>query len=138
MHLHPHPHPAIARELARLEQLSPQQVHPAYRALVAAAAELGLPHQHACDITIYDHVLIDRLRPPQLAWLLHERGSLLSIPEPNTRPLEYLHAARRLFGQALPFWWDGDRLIRAEQIDELIERMAVACAELRQKARELL
>jgi len=43
-----------------------------------------------------------------------------------------------LFGQALPFWWDGSELIRAEHIDELMARMAAACAELQQKARELL
>jgi len=132
MHLHPHSHPAIARELARLEQLSPQQVHPAYRAIVIAAAELGLPHQHACDITIYDHVLIHRLRPPQLAWLLHQRGSLLSIPEPNTRPLAYLHAARRTHPDAIPFWWDGSTLTRVESIDILIERMDALCTALRQ------
>ena len=116
MHLHPCPHPAIARELARLEQLPPQQVHPAYRAIVAAAAELGLPHQHACDITIYDHVLIARLRPAELAWLLHQRGSLLSIPEPNTRPLAYLHAARRTHPDAIPFWWDGTALERVASV----------------------
>jgi hypothetical protein len=133
MHLHPRPHPAIAHELARLERLQPQQVHPAYRAIVTAAAELGLPHQHACDITIYDHVLITRLRPPQLAWLLHQRGSLLSILEPNTRPLAYLHAARRTHPDAIPFWWDGTTLTRVESIDTLIERMDVLCTALRQR-----
>ena len=138
MHLHRPAHPAIASELARLGRLRPQQVHPAYRAIVAAAARLGLPRQHACEITIYDHVLIARLRPSQLAWLLHEHGSLLSIPEPNSRPLVYLHTARRTHSHAIPFWWDGGALIQVEQIDVLIERMAAACAELRQKASELL
>jgi hypothetical protein len=51
---------------------------PAYVAIVRQAFALGLPHQHAADITIYDHVLITRRRPPQFAWLLHDTGSLLN------------------------------------------------------------
>jgi hypothetical protein len=73
-----------------------------------------------------------------LAWLLHESGSLLSIPEPNERPLSYLHAVLRTYPHALPFWWDGHDLIRAEDIDQLITRMTAACAELQRKLEELL
>ena len=129
---------AIARELARLRRVRRSNVHPAYLAIVRQAYALGLPHQHACDITIYDHVLIARLRPSQFAWLLHETGSLLSIPEPNTRPLDYLFAAKRTHDHAIPFWWDGTALSRVERIDELIARMDAVCAELRRKAEELL
>jgi hypothetical protein len=39
----------------------------------------------------------------QFAWLLHESSSLLSMLEPNVRPLDYLHATRRKYGLALPF-----------------------------------
>jgi len=85
-----------------------------------------------------DRRLIIQRRSREFAWLLHEGGSLLSIPEPNERPLDYLHAAKRLYSQALPFWWDGSVLIRAEHIDELMEHMAAACADLERKARELL
>jgi hypothetical protein len=131
-------HAAIARELARLEHVRRPLVHPAYVAIVRQAYALGLPKEHACDITIYDHVLIARRWPRQFAWLLHDMGSLLSIPEPNTRPLAYLHAARRTHADAIPFWWDGTALVRAESIDELIGRMEGICAELRQKAEELL
>ncbi len=128
---------AIAGELARIRRLRWQQVHPAYAAIVAQAYALGLPHRHACDITIYDQVLIARLWPSQFAWLLHESGSLLSIPEPNTRPLDYLFAARRTHGHAIPFWWDGNALIRIDSIDALIGRMDAVCAALRRKAEEL-
>jgi hypothetical protein len=131
-------HGAIGRELARIGRLRRSIVHPAYVAIVRQAYVLGLPRQHAADITIYDHVLITRRRPPQFAWLLHDRGSLLSIPEPNTRPLAYLHAARRTHPQAIPFWWDGRSLIRAEGIDDLLARMELICAELERKAEELL
>jgi hypothetical protein len=131
-------HGAIGRELARIGRLRRSVVNPAYVAIVRQAYALGLPHQHAADITIYDHVLITRHRPSQFAWLLHEGGSLLSIPEPNSRPLTYLHAARRTHPQAIPFWWDGRSLIRAEAIDDLIARMELICAELERKAEELL
>jgi hypothetical protein len=131
-------HAAIGRELARIQHLRRPIVHPAYVAIVRQAYVLGLPHHHAADITIDDHVLITRRRPPQFAWLLHETGSLLSIPEPNTRPIAYLHAARRTHPQAVPFWWDGRSLIRAEGIDDLIARMELICAELARKAEELL
>ena len=128
---------AIAGELARIRRLRWQQVHPAYAAIVAQAYALGLPHRHACDITIYDQVLIVRLRPSQFAWLLHESGSLLRIPEPNTRPLDYLFAAKRTHSHAIPFWWDGTTLTRVAGIDDLVERMDAICAELRRKAEDL-
>ncbi len=129
---------AIARELWRIKQRRRQPVHPGYVAIVAKAHELGLPKRATSDITMLDRRLIMQRRPRQFAWLLHEAGSLLSIPEPNQRPLDYLYAAKRMFGQALPFWWDGSALVRAEHIDELMQRMAMACAELERKARELL
>jgi len=129
---------AIARELWRIKQRRRQPVHPGYVAIVAKAHELGLPKRATTDITMLDRRLIMQRRPRQFAWLLHQCGSLLSLPEPNQRPLDYLYAAKRLFGQALPFWWDGSVLIRAEHIDELMQRMAVACADLERKARELL
>ena len=129
---------AIARELNRLRRLRTRNVHPAYLAIVSQAYTLGLPQQHACDITIYDHVLIARRHPHQFAWLLHATGSLLSIPEPNSRPLDYLFAAKRTHGHAIPFWWDGSALIRVETIDDLIGRMDAVCAALRRKAEELL
>jgi len=129
---------AIARELARIRWGRPRRpLHPGYAAIVTRAYQLSLPKRAASDITVLDRRLLVQRRPRQFAWLLHESGSLLSIPEPNERPLD-LHAARRLFGQALPFWWDGVTLIRAERIDELIDRMAATCVELRQKASELL
>lgn len=131
-------HGAIGRELARIGRLRRSIVHPAYVAIVRQAYALGLPKEHAADITIYDHVLITRHRPSQFAWLLYDTGSLLRIPEPNTRPLAYLHAARRTHPQAFPFWWDGRSLIRAEGIDGLIARMELICAELARKAEELL
>ena len=130
-------HAAIARELSRIRRRR-QPVHSGYVAIVAKAHELGLPKRATTDITRLDRQLIVHRRPRQFAWLLHECGSLLSLPEPNERPLDYLYAAKRLFGQALPFWWDGSELIRAERIDELMARMAAACAELQRKARELL
>jgi hypothetical protein len=138
MTLQPRSHGAIARELSRLRRRRRQPIHPGYTAIVAKAHELGLPKRAATDITLLDRRLIVERRPRQFAWLLHGSGSLLSIPEPNQRPLDYLYAAKRLFGQALPFWWDGSELLRAEHIDELMQRMEVACAELQQKARELL
>ena len=131
-------HGAIARELWRIRRRQRRPIHPGYVAIVAKAHELGLPKRATTDITLLDRRLIVQRRPRQFAWLLHESGCLLSIPEPNERPLDYLYAAKRLFGQALPFWWDGSALIRAEHIDELIERMAAACADLERKARELL
>lgn len=118
-----------------MRRLRWQQVHPAYAAIVAQAYALDLPHRHACDITIYDQVLIARLRPSQFASLLHESGSLLSIPEPNTRPLDYLFAARRTHSYAIPFWWDGNALRRVERIDDLIGRMDAVCAALRRHTR---
>jgi len=78
------------------------------------------------------------IQPRQFAWLLHSSGSLLSLPEPNGRPLDYLHATRRLYGHALPFWWDGSQLVQTADIDQLIARMQTACAELQCKAEELL
>ncbi len=131
-------HSAIARELWRIKQRRRQPVHPGYVAIVAKAHELGLPKRATTDITMLDRRLIMQRRPRQFAWLLHDAGSLLSIPEPNERPLDYLYAAKRLYRQALPFWWDGGELLRAEHIDDLMERMAVACADLEWKARELL
>jgi hypothetical protein len=134
----PSAHAAIARELVRIHRRRRQPVHPGYVAIVAKAHELGLPKRATTDITLLDRRLIMQRRPRQFAWLLHDVGSLLSIPEPNQRPLDYLYAAKRMFGQALPFWWDGSELVRAEHIDELMERMEVACADLERKARELL
>ena len=64
-------------------------------------------------------------------------GSLLSLPEPNQRPLDYLHATRRLYGHALPFWWDSSDLVQTLDIDQLIVRMQAVCAELHCKAEEL-
>jgi hypothetical protein len=131
-------HATIARELARIHQRHRQPIHPRYVAIVAQAHELGLLTRAAIDITPLDRRLVVQRRPRQFAWLLHDPGSLLSIPEPNERPLDYLYAAKRIYGQVLPFWWDGSELIRAEHVDELIERMAAVCADLQQKARELL
>jgi hypothetical protein len=129
---------AIARELARIRRPHTRAMHPGYLAIVAQADELGLPQRYATDITIHDRLLLAQRRPNAFAWLLHESGSLLSMPEPNTRPLDYLHAVRRIYPHALPFWWDGALLIRAKAIEELIIRMAAACAELQKKAEELL
>jgi hypothetical protein len=138
MSTQPQSHSAIARELWRIRRRRRQPVHPGYAAIVAKAHELGLPKRATSDITVLDRRLIVQRRPRQFAWLLHESGSLLSIPEPNQRPLDYLYAAKRMFGHALPFWWDGSELIRAEHIDELMQRMEVACADLDRKARQLL
>jgi hypothetical protein len=105
-------------------------MHPGYVAIVAQAYELGLPQRYATDITIHDRLLLAQRRPRQFAWLLHACGSLLSIPEANKRPLDYLHAVLRTYPHALLFWWDGRDLIRAQDIDLLMTRMSVACAEL--------
>jgi hypothetical protein len=113
-------------------------VHPGYAAIVAKAHALGLPQRHATDITIFDRLLIASRQPRQFAWLLHRCGSLLSVPEPSGRPLDYLHATRRLYGHALPFWWDGINLMQAADIDHLIARMRAACAELHCTAEERL
>jgi hypothetical protein len=136
-----HPTPAqvaIARELARIGRRHKQPIHPGYVALVTQARTLGLPHRSATDITIHDRLLIAQRQPREFAWLLHERGSLLSLPEPNQRPLDYLHATRRIYSYALPFWWDGRDLVQTTDIDQLITRMSVACTELQRKAEELL
>ena len=138
MSAQPRSHGAIARELWRIRRRRRQPIHPGYMAIVVKAHELGLPKRATTDITTLDRRLIMQRRPREFAWLLHECGSLLSIPEPNQRPLDYLYAAKRLFGQALPFWWDGSALVRAEHIDELMQRMEIACAELQRKASELL
>ena len=127
----------IRREIARIGRLSTYPIHPGYTAIVAKAHALGLPQRHATDITILDRLQIARRQPRQFAWLLHRCGSLLSLPEPNQRPLDYLHATRRLYGHALPFWWDGSDLVQTADIDQLIARMQTACAELQQKAEEL-
>ncbi len=87
-------HSAIARELWRIKQRRRQPVHPGYVAIVAKAHELGLPKRATTDITMLDRRLIMQRRPRQFAWLLHDAGSLLSIPEPNERPLDYLYAAK--------------------------------------------
>ncbi len=91
----------------------------------------------ATDITILDRLQIIERQPRQFAWLLHRCGSLLSLPEPNQRPLDYLHATRRLYGHALPFWWNGSDLVQTADIDQLIARMQAACAELHHKTDEL-
>jgi len=128
----------IIREVARIRRLSTYPIHPGYAAIVAKAHALGLPQRSATDITILDRLLIASRQPCEFAWLLHRCGSLLSLPEPNQRPLDYLHATRRLYRQALPFWWDGSDLVQTSNIDHLITRMQAACAALQQKAEELL
>ena len=128
----------ISREIARIGRLSTSPIHPGYRAIVTKAHALGLPQRHATDITIHDRLLIASRQPRQFAWLLHGCGSLLNLPEPNQRPLDYLHATRRLYGHALPFWWDGSDLVQTGDIDQLIARMQAVCAELQSKAEELL
>jgi hypothetical protein len=130
-------HDVISREVARIGRLPASPVHPGYAAIVTKAHALGLPQRHATDITIHDRLLIASRQPRQFAWLLHRSGSLLSLPEPNQRPLDYLHATRRLYGDALPFWWDGNDLVQTENIDHVIARMRAACAELQCKAEEL-
>jgi hypothetical protein len=127
----------ITREFARIGRLSTYPIHPRYTAIVAKAHALGLPQCSATDITIHDRLLIARHQPRQFAWLLHRSGSLLSLPEHNGRPLDYLHATRRLYSQALPFWWDGSDLVQTADIDQLIARMQSACADLQCKAEEL-
>ena len=131
-------HAVISREVARLGRPPTSPVHPGYAAIVAKAHELGQPQHYATDITIHDRLLIIQRQPRQFAWLLHSCGSLLSLPEPNQRPLDYLHATRRIYGQALPFWWDGSDPVQTADIDQVIVRMQAACAELQQKAEELL
>src|SRR5829696_244719 len=127
----------IHRELTRIGRPRTSPVHSGYAAIVAKAHALGLPQCSATDITIHDRLLIARRQPRQFAWLLHHCGSLLSLPEPNGRPLDYLHATRRLYGHALPFWWDGSALVQMADIDQLIARMQVACADPQCKAEEL-
>ena len=131
-------HAVISREIARIGRPLISPVHPGYAAIVATAHALGLPQRHATDITIFDQLLITSRQPRQFAWLLHSSGSLLSVPELNGRPLDYLHATRRLYGHALPFWWNGSDLVQTADIDQLIVRMTAACAELQCKAEELL
>ena len=127
----------ITREFARIGRLSTYPIHLGYMAIVAKAHALGLPQYSATDITILDRLLIARRQPREFAWLLHRCGSLLSLPEPNGRPLDYLHATRRIYSHALPFWWDGSDLVQTADIDQLIVRMAAACAELQCKAEEV-
>jgi len=131
-------HAVIRREVARIGRPPTSPVHPGYAAIVAKAHELSLPQCSATDITIHDRLVIIQRQPRQFAWLLHRCGSLLSLPEPNERPLDYLHATRRLYGHALPFWWDGSELIQTADINHLIAWMTAACAELHCKAEELL
>ena len=130
-------HAVISREIARIWRPPISPVHPGYAAIVATAHALGLPQRHATDITIFDRLQIASRQPRQFAWLLHSRGSLLSLPEPNQRPLDYLDATRRLYRQALPFWWDGSDLVQTADIGELIARMQAACAELHCTVEEL-
>jgi hypothetical protein len=127
----------ITREVARIGRLSTYPIHPGYVAIVAKAHALGLPQRHATDITTLDRLLIARCQPRKFAWLLHRCGSLLSLPEANQRPLDYLHASRRLYGHALPFWWDGSALVQTSDIDHLIARMQAVCAALQHKVEEL-
>jgi hypothetical protein len=128
----------ITREVARLGRPHKHPIHPGYVAIIAKAHALGLPQRCATDISIHDRLLIVERQPRQFAWLLHSCGSLLSLPEPNQRPLDYLHATRRLYGHALPFWWDSSDLMQTVDIDHLIARMQAACAELQRKAEEFL
>jgi len=72
-------------------------IHPGYVVIVTKAHALGLPQPCATDITIFDRLLIIERQPRQFAWLLHGCGSLLSLPEPSGRPLDYLHATQRLY-----------------------------------------
>ena len=130
-------HAVISREIARIGRPLISPVHPGYVAIVAKAHELDLPTCYPTDITIHDRLLITERQPRQFAWLLHRCGSLLSVPELNRQPLDYLHATRRLYGHALPFWWDGSNLIQASDMDHLIARMQAACAELHSTAEEL-
>jgi len=131
------PQTVISRELARIGRPCTYPIHPGYAAIVAKAHELSLPQRSATDIIIHDRLLIMQRQPCQFAWLLHDCGSLLSLPEPHQRPLDYLHATRRLYLQALPFWWDGSALVQTADVEQLIARMQAACAELRHKAEEL-
>jgi hypothetical protein len=131
-------HAVIRREVVRLKRARTHPIHPGYAAIVAKAHELDLPQCYATDITIHDRLRIVERQPRQFAWLLHRCGSLLSVPEPNGRPLDYLHVTRRLYGHALPFWWDGSDLVQVSDIGQLIARMQTACAELQSKAEELL
>jgi len=128
----------ITREVARIGRLPTYPAHPGYVAIVAKAHALGLPQRHATDITIHDRLLIASRQPRQFAWLLHSSGSLLSLPEPNQRPLDYLHASRRLYSQALPVWWDGSALVQTSDIDQVMVRTQAACAELQRNAEELV
>jgi hypothetical protein len=130
-------HAVIARERTRIGRPPTYPVHAGYAAIVVKAHELSLPQCFATDITIHDRLLIIQRQPRQFAWLLHRCGSLLSLPEPNQRPLDYLHATRRLYSHALPFWWDGSDLVQTADIDQLIARMQAACVELHCTAEEL-
>lgn len=132
------PQAVISRKLARIRRPPTYPVHPGYAAIVAKAHALSLPQRSATDITIHDRLLIIQRQPRQFAWLQHDCGSLLSLPEPNQRPLDYLHATRRIYGHALPFWWNGSDLVQTSDIDHLIAHMQAACAELQCKAEELL
>jgi hypothetical protein len=130
-------HAVIRREIARIGRPLISPVHPGYVAIVATAHALDLPQCNPTDITIFDRLQIIERQPRQFAWLLHGRGSLLSLPEPSGRPLDYLHATRRLYSHALPFWWDGSHLVQTADIGQLIARMQAACAELHGTAEEL-
>jgi hypothetical protein len=130
-------HAVIRREVVRLKRARTHPLHPGYVAIVAKAHELDLATCYPTDITLHDRLRIIQHQPRQFAWLLHRCGSLLSLPEPNGRPLDYLHATRRLYSHALPFWWDGSDLMQTADIDHLIARMTAACAELQCKAKEL-
>ena len=130
-------HAVIRREVVRLRRPRKHPIHPGYAAIVVKAHALDLPTCYPTDITIHDRLLIIERQPRQFAWLLHSSGSLLSLPEPHQRPLDYLHASRRLYSYALPFWWDGSALVQTADIDHLIARMRAACAELHCTAEEV-
>jgi hypothetical protein len=97
------PKALIVRELGRIRRRRKRPVHPGYAAIVVKAHALGLPQRCATDITIHDRLLIVERQSRQFATLLHRCGSLLCLPEPNQRPLDYLYATQRRYSHALPF-----------------------------------
>ena len=109
--------------------------HPAYTAMLAAAASLGWPERFGRDLTVHDRQ--DARRHPgaqPFAWVVGPSGTYLvwaTLPEPrhHRTGTDVLcasagEAVNGLDGACRWFWWDGSALVPstlAEVTDRLLD-----------------
>jgi hypothetical protein len=102
-----------------------------YRAIVAAAEQVGWPLKFRTDLTKHDRAFLAEREPSKpFSWILHEGGTHIYAPGiidgVGHKASSRARAVAETFSQYTCrfYLWDGARLIECATADELDSRMA--------------